>query len=95
MRLSARLAQIPLRTALLVAAAALAFGAVLEPRIRAGRGPVLRVLYHDASASCGARSAPDEDEIAALLDGLGRGDRVASLSFANRIADVVRDCAPS
>jgi hypothetical protein len=78
-----------------VAAAAVAFAAAASPSIRAGRGPVARVLLHDASASCGARALPDEDEIAALLDGLGPDDRVAAVSFGRGLGGVVALCAPS
>jgi hypothetical protein len=82
-------------TALLCAAAVAAFVAATEPRIRAGRAPTLRLLFHDASASCGARETPDEDEIAALIDGLGPGDLVASVSFGAHLGAVVPRCAPS
>jgi hypothetical protein len=78
-----------------VGSALAAFAAAAGPTVRAGRGPILRVLVHDASASRGARALPDEDEIAALLDGLGERDRVAAVSFGARVVDPVGDCAPS
>lgn len=90
-----RLARPRLATVLAVAASLAALSAALDMKIRAGRASVLRVLVHDASASCGARAMPDEREIAALLEGLGSSDRVCVLSFAARVGWAVRQCSAS
>jgi hypothetical protein len=88
-----RLSRVRLSSALAVAASLAALGAAADARIRLRRGSTLRVLVHDASASCGARATPDEDEIAALLDGLGSADRVAVLSFGAHVGLSVGQCS--
>lgn len=95
MAMTARFPRPRLATALVLAASLAALGAAADASIRARRAPVLRVLVHDASASCGARAMPQDDEIAALLDGLGSDDRVSVLAFGARARLVVGQCAPS
>lgn len=62
---------------LLVAAAVAAATAAFAPRARA---PTLRILLHDASASCGG-GEPRAEELEELARGLGRDDRVAVVAF--------------
>src|SRR5258705_1069350 len=95
MNVASILRRAPAATTLVVVAAIAALAAATSPTIRAGRGPVDRVLRHDASASLGARSAPSDEEIAALLDGLDDDDRVTILSFGAAVEVLVDGRKPS
>jgi hypothetical protein len=94
---AARFLRVPPASALLGAAALASLVASLEPSFGASRGPTHRVLLHDASASCGARTTPDDEELAALVDGLGSNDLVSVKAFGRNVADEVDggSCPPS
>jgi hypothetical protein len=77
--------RVPRAATWLAAAAVAAFAASTAPQFGDARGPILRVLVQDASASCGARADADADELAALLDGLDDDDRVAFVSFGEDV----------
>jgi VWA domain-containing protein len=80
--------------ALLAAAAIAAAAAAFDVAIGARGGAATRVLLHDASASCGAR-APGADELDALVEGLGGGDRVAVVAFGSDARIAAEPCAPA
>lgn len=80
--------------ALLAAAAVAAAAAASGLAFGARAAPVLRVLVHDASASCGAL-APRADELDALVDGLGGSDRVAVVVFGDDARVAAEPCAPA
>ncbi|MCE9636639.1 MAG: hypothetical protein K8T90_13125 [Planctomycetes bacterium] len=84
--------------ALRAAGAAVAFAAALGPTAAGDRGDLCRVLLVDVSASCGGE-VPSPAEMAALADGIGRGDRVAVVAFADGAETIAepttaRDVAP-
>jgi Mg-chelatase subunit ChlD len=90
--LHSRVARAP-RT-LLAAAAVVAAAAAADLAAGARGGPVMRVFVVDASASCGA-NAFRENELAALVDGLGGDDRVAVVVFGRDARVAAKPCAPA